>query len=138
MPGAMSEWSSPGARALDGRVPPYRLALWHGFNEALALSAAAVTLGVLLWRMRLTVASLQRRYRFPVAGARVHDAGVGYLLHFADWLTGGSRAARCRVPDGHPRDGRRLVPGAILCPRRRCRAGRCWSPGQCSWRWRSS
>ncbi|CAN5571214.1 Na+/H+ antiporter subunit A [soil metagenome] len=88
LPGAISEIVVAGARALDIRTPPYRLALWHGFNEALALSAAAITLGLLLWRMRLRVSSLQTRYRFPVAGARIHDAAVGYMVYFADWLTG--------------------------------------------------
>jgi multicomponent Na+:H+ antiporter subunit A len=88
MPGALSGLVVAGARALDARTPPYELALWHGFNEALALSAAAITLGLLLWRMRRPLNSLQRRFRFPVAAARVHDAGIGYLLHFADWFTG--------------------------------------------------
>lgn len=77
-----------GAQALDPRVPAYPLALWHGFNEALALSAAAIAGGVLLWRRRRWVGALQRRLRWPLDGARLHDRAVADFVYLAGTLTG--------------------------------------------------
>jgi multicomponent Na+:H+ antiporter subunit A len=114
LPGLVSEAVVAGARALDGRTPPYRLALWHGFNQALALSAAAVTLGYLLWRARRRVGALQQRYRFPIAGARIHDAGVGYLIYFADWITGRLQSGSLPVYLMIILGTAVAVPGAIL------------------------
>ena len=88
LPGGLSETVVAAALSLDTATPPYRLALWHGFNVALALSAVAVGGGLLLWLRRRQVGAFQRRHRSPLDGAYLHDRSVASLLHGADWFTG--------------------------------------------------
>lgn len=88
---APSLWSGlvvSGARSLDPRVLAEPLALWHGFNRALVFSALAIAGGALLWGFRRRVADVQRRFRLPLDGMRLHDRAVAYFLHLADALTG--------------------------------------------------
>ncbi|MFF2010076.1 Na+/H+ antiporter subunit A [Streptomyces sp. NPDC058195] len=65
----------------------YHLALWHGFETALLLSAAALAAGVLLFLGRTTVTRLSRRIAWPTA-----DSVFGHLLlgleRFSLQLTG--------------------------------------------------
>ncbi len=87
LPGFLSNLVVGAAQALDARVPEYPLALWHGFNEALALSAAAIVGGLLVWRLRLQVGTFQERYRMPWDGERLHDRSVSLLLRLANLVT---------------------------------------------------
>jgi multicomponent Na+:H+ antiporter subunit A len=61
------------ARSLDPRVEPVHLAVWHGFNVALALSAVAVAVGSLLFAGRDRLAPVL------ALGARVPKAGDAYI-----------------------------------------------------------
>jgi multicomponent Na+:H+ antiporter subunit A len=87
-PGLMSGLVIAAAQALDPRVPDYPLALWHGLNLALALSAAAIAGGVVMWRLRHPIRAIQRMFHWPIEGARAHDWLVAQLLHVADIVTG--------------------------------------------------
>jgi multicomponent Na+:H+ antiporter subunit A len=60
----------PGAGSLT--EPPYHLALWHGLEPALYLSAIVLVLGALLFRARRTVSKLQAKVPDYI------DAGRGY------------------------------------------------------------
>ncbi|TFD57457.1 Na+/H+ antiporter subunit A [Cryobacterium sp. Hh7] len=60
----------PGAGSIT--EPPYHLALWHGFEPALYLSAVVLLLGALLFRARRGVSKLQAKV------PDVIDAGRGY------------------------------------------------------------
>ncbi len=88
VPSLWSRLVISGARALDRGAPAEPLALWHGFNEALALSALAIAGGALLWGLRRRVAAIQRRFQLPLDGVRLHDRAVALFLHLADVLTG--------------------------------------------------
>ncbi|WP_104138282.1 MULTISPECIES: Na+/H+ antiporter subunit A [unclassified Cryobacterium] len=60
----------PGAGSVT--EPPYHLALWHGFEPALYLSAVVLLLGALLFRARRGVSKLQAKVPDYI------DAGRGY------------------------------------------------------------
>jgi multicomponent Na+:H+ antiporter subunit A len=92
---ALGVWY-PGTEALTepyaDRLPPqgeepYHLALWHGLTPALALSAAALAVGLLLHRLRPALAAVRDR------SPRAPDAQEGYrrtargLDEGAVWLT---------------------------------------------------
>ncbi|UYN94655.1 MAG: monovalent cation/H+ antiporter subunit A [Enhydrobacter sp.] len=47
---------------LPAGVPPFKLALWHGWNLPLAMSAAAFVLGLLYYRNRRFLFDLHERY----------------------------------------------------------------------------
>lgn len=78
--------------ALGGTLPEYSLALWHGFNGPLLMSALALGNGVVLYFV------LQRRFdlhtiaRVPAPGRRSYQAllrGLDRLATIAiDWLPG--------------------------------------------------
>ncbi len=57
--------ASAGSAALGGRLPDYSLALWHGFNLPLAMSAAALVGGVALYAARRPLFALAERLRQP-------------------------------------------------------------------------
>lgn len=65
------------ANALDAGVGEPKLALWHGFNPALLLSALTVGAGVLLYVARRPVGELQAALAPPVRAER----GFGWVLH---------------------------------------------------------
>ncbi|MFE7467096.1 Na+/H+ antiporter subunit A [Streptomyces sp. NPDC057499] len=75
------------AAAFGPAAHPYHLALWHGFETALLLSAVALAAGVLLFLGRTTVTRLSRRIAWPTA-----DSVFGHLLlgleRFSLQLTG--------------------------------------------------
>jgi len=79
----------PGASAVTGARQAFDLALWHGFNLPLALSAATLATGVALtvaWRPLHE--SMRRRYgglRFGPAG--LYQASLAGLTRFAAWQT---------------------------------------------------
>jgi len=50
------------AAVLQDTVPPFKLAVWHGFNLPLAMSAAALVGGLLYYRRRHTLFALHARY----------------------------------------------------------------------------
>jgi multicomponent Na+:H+ antiporter subunit A len=88
LPQLVSGLAVGGAQALDPRVPDYPLALWHGFNQALALSALTVLGGLALWGARRRLDRLQEGLQLLPDGVRAHDATVKGLLRLADRVTG--------------------------------------------------
>ncbi len=62
VPGSLNALVDGAGRALDGRLEPADLAIWHGINLPLALSAVTIVAGLALYRWRHGVAHLQRRY----------------------------------------------------------------------------
>jgi len=75
------------ARSLDAGVPDYPLALWHGFNVALALSMVAVVAGLLAWRSRRLVARWQAALPRVVDGGRAYQASLDGVLVGAKRVT---------------------------------------------------
>jgi multicomponent Na+:H+ antiporter subunit A len=75
------------AQALRPEVAKH-LALWHGVNAALGLSALTVGLGLVLWWGRALVARVHRRLRFLPRAAVVFDRTVSLTLRVADEVTG--------------------------------------------------
>src|SRR5262245_16650506 len=73
-PALTDRWAGGAARALDPAVGTVHLAIWHGVNLALVLSAVALTGGVLLYLGRRTIAPvLAAGARLP-PGGRVYEA----------------------------------------------------------------
>jgi multicomponent K+:H+ antiporter subunit A len=73
------------AAVLPNGVPPFKLAIWHGFNLPLAMSVAAFGLGLLHYWRRQHLFELHERYApkvsSPVAFERVYrDAGRAAAL----------------------------------------------------------
>ena len=72
------------APAVGGVLPTYSLALWHGFNLPLLMSAVALVAGVVLYFV------LQRRFRLhefevlPVSAKLAFDAAQRATLRFAE------------------------------------------------------
>ena len=79
---------------VGGTLPDYSLAIWHGLNLPLAMSAVALAAGAAFYF------SLQRLYRLhehvhlPRGGKAVFDALLGAVLEAARRLTGRIAAAR--------------------------------------------
>jgi multicomponent Na+:H+ antiporter subunit A len=88
MPQLVSSLAIGAAQALDARVPAYPLALWHGFNQALALSATTVLGGLGLWSARRRLGRLQENLHLLPDGVRTHDHAVKGVLRLADRVTG--------------------------------------------------
>jgi multicomponent Na+:H+ antiporter subunit A len=75
-PGLTDRWAGGAARALDPAVEPVHLALWHGVNLPLALSAVALAGGVALFAGRARVAAVLARGRRIPTGGEVYAAIV--------------------------------------------------------------
>ncbi len=73
------------ATALDRSADAYHLALWHGFNLPLTLSAVAVAGGWLIWKRPLT--RLRALTQRVPAGSAVYSASVNGLQRSAEGLT---------------------------------------------------
>ena len=87
-PAAVDRWAGGAARALDASVEPVHLALWHGVNLPLALSALALTGGLVLFLGRRRIAPvLAWGGRLPSGADVCHRALEGLNLG-ADRLTG--------------------------------------------------
>jgi multicomponent Na+:H+ antiporter subunit A len=74
--------------ALWGGPTDHHLALWHGFTQALALSAVAIVGGLLLFWRREQVQRLQQRAEFPLTAQGGYDRSLNGALHGADVVTG--------------------------------------------------
>lgn len=61
----------------------YHLALWHGFEPALAISALTLGLGLLLFRLRTRVIALQERTETPVSAAAIYWSSMQFIDRFA-------------------------------------------------------
>lgn len=59
------------ALAASGEIVAPGLALWHGFNTALALSALIIVVGLMLVGLRTEVDNFLSRFRAPVGGLEV-------------------------------------------------------------------
>ncbi len=70
---------------LGGALPEYSLAIWHGFNLPLAMSAVALIGGWLLYHFRAPLFALQRRWPRPHAPA-VFELAVQRLVRGAEAL----------------------------------------------------
>ena len=127
------------ARAtLGGALPDYSLALWHGFNLPLAMSAVALVAGIVAYFTLQRTINLHSVTRLPVNGKHVFDAAVAAVARVASALTAALPfGAAPRHPGVHLRRGdrrhraaaaARRVGGARRCPdrpgrRRRALAG---------------
>ena len=72
--------------ALDGPPPEYNLALWHGFNAPLLMSAVAVAGGAALYFGLQRTINLHSVTRLPVGGKHAFDALMAALQRAADAL----------------------------------------------------
>ena len=59
---------------LGGTLPDYSLALWHGFNYALRMSAIALVAGIVAYFTLQRTINLHSVTRLPVNGKHVFDA----------------------------------------------------------------
>lgn len=86
---------------LNGSLPEYSLAIWHGFNLPLLMSVVALFGGILLYRFRTPLFALQRSWPRPsapqvfehclqnmigAAGAVVKWIDNGALQRYVAWL----------------------------------------------------
>ena len=76
------------ANALDASVGKPKLALWHGFNAALGLSAVTVGLGCVLYLARDRVEGVQRSLASPIRADEVFATALRYLNIAARRTTG--------------------------------------------------
>ncbi len=87
-PAVVDRWAGGAARALDAAVEPVHLALWHGVNLPLALSALALGGGLALFLGRERIAPvLAAGGRLP-SGADAYHALLRAVNVGADRLTG--------------------------------------------------
>jgi multicomponent Na+:H+ antiporter subunit A len=87
-PAVVDRWAGGAARALDPAVEPVHLALWHGVNLPLALSALALAGGLAVFLGRARIAPvLAWGGRLP-SGADVYHWALAALNRGADRLTG--------------------------------------------------
>ena len=87
LPGAWSGLIDAAARSLDGGAEAH-LALWHGFEPALALSALTIAAGMAMFAARRPVARALTRAALPVSGTTVYEATTRAALRLAAVVTG--------------------------------------------------
>ncbi|MER7456044.1 Na+/H+ antiporter subunit A [Micromonospora sp. NPDC126480] len=92
--------AGPAAGLLDGALRPYaelsgplgsHLALWHGLNPALALSALAVAGGAALFALRGPLAPVLARLHVPVTGNQGYEWVIGRFDRLAIEVTGATQ-----------------------------------------------
>ena len=78
MPTVVGALVSSTASAISGREQTVKLALWHGFNEALAMSVASLVLGLLAYAAWATVRRTYARLEHALGWgpARWYDLGL--------------------------------------------------------------
>ena len=76
--------------ALGVHAPDYDLAVWHGFNLPLALSAFAMVAGVVFYAVLKRHFALQSREHVPLIhrfnGAQAYETAMATLTRAAEWL----------------------------------------------------
>ena len=70
-------------------LPPYSLAIWHGLNLPLAMSAIALAGGLFAYYFLQRVYNLHRHLHSPVNGHWLYHKALGHLLAFSARLTAG-------------------------------------------------
>ncbi len=75
---------------LQGAVPPFRLAVWHGFNMPLLMSVAAMLGGLVYYRFRHVLFALHARFQPPLgsnlAFERAYRASELAAMRTMAWL----------------------------------------------------
>ena len=72
---------------LQAALPDYHLALWHGFNAALAMSALALVLGSLIYIARQPLMAWHERGLDRLDARVPFNAVLNALLALAGWIT---------------------------------------------------
>ena len=72
---------------LQAPLPDYHLALWHGLNPALAMSAIALAAGVAIYAMRRPLFALQERTFEHLDARRLYNALIRTLYALSRALT---------------------------------------------------
>jgi multicomponent K+:H+ antiporter subunit A len=72
---------------LNGDLPYYHLALWHGFNLPLLMSLVALAGGALLFLWRRRLYALHDRMVPALTTEGAYDGALNVLSRSADWLT---------------------------------------------------
>jgi multicomponent K+:H+ antiporter subunit A len=75
-----------GAATLQAALPEYKLAIWHGFNVPLLMSAIALAGGIGLYFVLQKTVNLHRVAKLPGDGKRVFDSGFHALIASAERL----------------------------------------------------
>jgi multicomponent Na+:H+ antiporter subunit A len=88
LPFTVSWLVTGGAASLHRGFHAHDLALWHGLNTALLISAVVIASGSVLWLLRARVEQLQRALPHPPSGGRTFDLGVVRLLRGSDLVIG--------------------------------------------------
>ena len=79
--------------ALNGPLPEYKLAIWHGFNLPLLMSAMGLLGGVGIWFFLQRIGALRSDPQASL-GKRLFDAGLDALVRFSSLLTRGLENGR--------------------------------------------
>lgn len=87
LPDLASMLVSAASQSLDPEVEPVHLAIWHGFNEALALSVVTIALGAAVIVGGRRIARLGRIIRLPFDGSTAYLASLRGLNRTADRVT---------------------------------------------------
>ena len=107
-PGLVSKVVSVAAHSLDPRIEVEHLALWHGFNTPLALSALTIAAGVCLVLQRAAIGRVVGAVPRPLSGQATYLASLRGLNHLADRVTGHRAAGLAPdLPRRHPAHGGR-------------------------------
>jgi len=75
------------ADALQAPLPEYRLALWHGFNQALAMSLIALAGGAAIYALRRPLFALHERSLGRLDARVVYNALLDALFALSGWAT---------------------------------------------------
>jgi len=73
---------------LQGPLPEFSLAIWHGFNFPLAMSFVALAGGVLLYLVRYRLFAAQDRLPFQLSGKRIAEGLLCLLFDLGRRLDG--------------------------------------------------
>jgi len=75
------------ADALQAPLPEYRLALWHGFNQALAMSLIALAGGAAIYALRRPLFALHERSLGRLDARTLYNALLDALFALSGWAT---------------------------------------------------
>ncbi|MCB5186665.1 monovalent cation/H+ antiporter subunit A [Methylobacillus caricis] len=72
---------------LQTTAPDYQLAIWHGVNPALIMSMVAVAGGILVYRSREALFTLQSRFDGMFEAKRIYNGAIRRLFNWSSSIT---------------------------------------------------
>ena len=96
-PGGLENWVlRPAVWAVWQQSFEFHVAIFHGFNVALMLSALTLAAGLVVYAQRHHLAAAQHRLAWPFGANTIYDGAIAGLFGFTHWLTDALQSGHLR------------------------------------------